>query len=54
MKFFRSGEGREDRWSYATGSQMELPGRSASKRRVMRVCGNFFLPNAAAETGEGS
>ena len=48
-EFFRLGEGREDRWSYAPG-QLELLEEAKQKARDAGLW-NFFLPNA--ETGEG-
>lgn len=48
-EFFRLGEGRADRWSYAPG-QLELLGDAKDKARKSGLW-NFFLPNA--ETGEG-
>ena len=48
-EFFRLGEGRADRWSYAPG-QLELL-ETAKKKARENGLWNFFLPNA--ETGEG-
>ncbi|HAC47876.1 MAG TPA: acyl-CoA dehydrogenase, partial [Sulfitobacter sp.] len=48
-EFFRLGEGRADRWSYAPG-QLELLDGAKQKAREAGLW-NFFLPNA--ETGEG-
>jgi acyl-CoA dehydrogenase len=48
-EFFRLGEGRADRWSYAPG-QLELLEEAKQKARDAGLW-NFFLPNA--ETGEG-
>ncbi len=48
-EFFRLGEGRSDRWSYAQG-QLELLEGAKNKAREAGLW-NFFLPNA--ETGEG-
>ena len=48
-EFFRLGEGRADRWSYASG-QLELLEGAKRKAREAGLW-NFFLPNA--ETGEG-
>lgn len=48
-EFYRLGEGREDRWSYAPG-QLELLEGAKQKARDAGLW-NFFLPNA--ETGEG-
>ena len=48
-EFFRLGEGRADRWSYAPG-QLELLEGAKQKARAAGLW-NFFLPNA--ETGEG-
>ncbi len=48
-EFFRLGEGRADRWSYAPG-QLELLEGAKQKARDAGLW-NFFLPNA--ETGEG-
>ncbi len=48
-EYFRLGEGREDRWSYAPG-QLELLEQAKSKAKEIGLW-NFFLPNA--ETGEG-
>ncbi len=48
-EFFRLGEGRADRWSYAPG-QLELLEAAKQKARDAGLW-NFFLPNA--ETGEG-
>ncbi len=48
-EFFRLGEGRADRWSYAPG-QLELLETAKQKARENGLW-NFFLPNA--ETGEG-
>ena len=48
-EFFRLGEGREDRWSYAPG-QLELLETAKQKAKDAGLW-NFFLPNA--ETGEG-
>lgn len=48
-EFFRLGEGRADRWSYAPG-QLELLESVKQKARDAGLW-NFFLPNA--ETGEG-
>ncbi|WP_424986687.1 acyl-CoA dehydrogenase family protein [Microbulbifer sp. S227A] len=48
-EFYRLGEGRADRWSYAPG-QLELLESAKIKAREAGLW-NFFLPNA--ETGEG-
>ncbi len=48
-EFFRLGEGRSDRWSYAPG-QLDLLEGAKQKARDAGLW-NFFLPNA--ETGEG-
>ncbi len=48
-EFYRLGEGRADRWSYAPG-QLELLEGAKQKARDAGLW-NFFLPNA--ETGEG-
>ncbi|MDA0961468.1 MAG: acyl-CoA dehydrogenase family protein [Proteobacteria bacterium] len=48
-EFYRLGEGRADRWSYAPG-QLELLESVKQKARDSGLW-NFFLPNA--ETGEG-
>ena len=48
-EFFRLGEGREDRWSWAPG-QLELLEGAKDKAKASGLW-NFFLPNA--ETGEG-
>ncbi len=48
-EFYRLGEGRADRWSYAPG-QLELLDGAKQKAREAGLW-NFFLPNA--ETGEG-
>lgn len=48
-EYFRLGEGRADRWSYAPG-QLELL-ETAKKKARENGLWNFFLPNA--ETGEG-
>ncbi|MBJ6371707.1 acyl-CoA dehydrogenase family protein [Sedimentitalea arenosa] len=48
-EFYRLGEGRADRWSYAPG-QLELL-ETAKKKARENGLWNFFLPNA--ETGEG-
>lgn len=48
-EFYRLGEGRADRWSYAPG-QLELLEEAKQKAREAGLW-NFFLPNA--ETGEG-
>ena len=48
-EFYRLGEGRKDRWSYAPG-QLELLDAAKQKARDAGLW-NFFLPNA--ETGEG-
>ena len=48
-EFYRLGEGRADRWSYAPG-QLELLEGAKAKARELGLW-NFFLPNA--ETGEG-
>ncbi len=48
-EFFRLGEGRADRWSYAPG-QLELLATAKQKAKESGLW-NFFLPNA--ETGEG-
>ncbi len=48
-EFYRLGEGRADRWSYAPG-QLELLETAKNKAREAGLW-NFFLPNA--ETGEG-
>ena len=48
-EFFRLGDGREDRWSYAPG-QLELLESVKDKAKEQGLW-NFFLPDA--ETGEG-
>lgn len=48
-EFFRLGEGRADRWSYAPG-QLELLDAAKAKAKEEGLW-NFFLPDA--ETGEG-
>ena len=48
-EFFRLGEGREDRWSWAPG-QLELLDGVKEKAKTAGLW-NFFLPDA--ETGEG-
>jgi acyl-CoA dehydrogenase len=48
-EFFRLGENREDRWSYAPG-QLELLESVKDKAKAQGLW-NFFLPDA--ETGEG-
>jgi acyl-CoA dehydrogenase len=48
-EFYKLGEGRSDRWSYAPG-QLELLETAKQKARDNGLW-NFFLPNA--ETGEG-
>jgi acyl-CoA dehydrogenase len=48
-EYFRLGEGREDRWSFAPG-QLELLDGAKAKAKANGLW-NFFLPNA--ETGEG-
>jgi acyl-CoA dehydrogenase len=48
-EFFRLGEGRADRWSYAPG-QLELLETAKTKAKENGLW-NFFLPDA--ETGEG-
>ena len=48
-EFYRLGEGREDRWSYADG-QLELLDGAKAKAKKLGLW-NFFLPDA--ETGEG-
>ncbi|MGB5863204.1 MAG: acyl-CoA dehydrogenase family protein [Sulfitobacter sp.] len=48
-EFYRLGEGRAERWSYAPG-QLELLETAKQKARDSGLW-NFFLPNA--ETGEG-
>jgi len=48
-EFFRLGQGRTDRWSYAPG-QLELLDGAKQKARDAGLW-NFFLPNA--QTGEG-
>jgi acyl-CoA dehydrogenase len=48
-EFFRLGEGRRDRWSYAEGQLELLDGAKAEAKK--RGLWNFFLPDA--ETGEG-
>ena len=49
VEYFKLGEGREDRWSYAPG---QLDALEKVKIRAKEVgLWNFFLPNA--ETGEG-
>ena len=48
-EFFRLGEGRADRWSYAPG-QLELLEGAKQKAKAAGLW-NFFLPNA--ETGQG-
>ena len=50
VEFFRLGEGRENRWSYAPG-QLELLESVKDKAKAQGLW-NFFLPDA--ETGEGS
>ena len=49
VEFFRLGEGRENRWSYAPG-QLELLESVKDKAKAQGLW-NFFLPDA--ETGEG-
>ena len=49
VEFFKLGEGREDRWSYAPG-QLELLEQVKDKAKEVGLW-NFFLPDA--ETGEG-
>jgi len=49
VEFFKLGEGRQDRWSYAPGQLDLLDGVKAKAKE--RGLWNFFLPNA--ETGEG-
>ena len=48
-EFYRLGEGRSDRWSWAPG-QLELLDTVKAKAKAQGLW-NFFLPNA--ETGEG-
>jgi len=48
-EFYRLGEGRKDRWSYAPG-QLELLEGAKNKAKASGLW-NFFLPDA--ETGEG-
>ena len=48
-EFYRLGEGREDRWSWAPG-QLELLDAAKAKAKKQGLW-NFFLPDA--ETGEG-
>jgi len=48
-EFFRMGEGRAERWSWAPG-QLELLDGAKAKARELGLW-NFFLPNA--ETGQG-
>jgi acyl-CoA dehydrogenase len=48
-EYFRLGEGREDRWSYAPG-QLELLDGAKAKAKANGLW-NFFLPDA--ETGQG-
>ncbi|RMH77995.1 MAG: acyl-CoA dehydrogenase [Actinomyces sp.] len=48
-EYYRLGENREDRWSFAPGQLELLDGVKAKARE--RGLWNFFLPNA--ETGEG-
>ena len=48
-EFYRLGEGREDRWSWAPG-QLELLDGAKEKAKASGLW-NFFLPDA--ETGEG-
>ena len=48
-EFYKLGEGREDRWSYAPGQLELLDG--AKKKAKESGLWNFFLPDA--ETGEG-
>ena len=48
-EFYRLGEGRAERWSWATG-QLELLDGAKAKAHAQGLW-NFFLPNA--ETGEG-
>ena len=48
-EFFRLGEGRDDRWSYAPG-QLELLDGVKAKAKANGLW-NFFLPDA--ETGQG-
>jgi len=48
-EFYKLGEGREDRWSYAPGQLELLDG--AKKKAKENGLWNFFLPDA--ETGEG-
>jgi acyl-CoA dehydrogenase len=48
-EFYRLGEGRADRWSYAPG-QLELLDTAKAKAKKQGLW-NFFLPDA--ETGEG-
>ena len=49
MEFFRLGEDREDRWSWAPG-QLELLDRLKGKAKAQGLW-NFFLPDD--ETGQG-
>jgi len=48
-EFYRLGEGREDRWSWAPG-QLELLEEAKNKAKKSGLW-NFFLPDA--DTGEG-
>ena len=48
-EYYRLGEGREDRWSYAPG-QLELLDGAKAKAKASGLW-NFFLPDA--ETGQG-
>jgi acyl-CoA dehydrogenase len=48
-EYYRLGEGRKDRWSYAPG-QLELLDKAKAKAKKHGLW-NFFLPDA--ETGEG-
>jgi len=49
VEFYRLGEGRADRWSFAPG-QLEVLQKAKDKAKAEGLW-NFFLPNA--ETGEG-
>ncbi len=49
LEFFQLGEGREDRWSWATG-QLELLDSVKAKAKANDLW-NFFLPDS--ETGQG-
>ena len=48
-QFYRLGEGRKDRWSWAPG-QLELLDKAKNKAKKQGLW-NFFLPDA--DTGEG-